>query len=252
MTTQTETGVGSKGRKRGGPLRINQAMIVDVARRLDPQTLTMQAVADQLGVDRKALNYHVTDRDGLLRLVAAGNFEATFAEGFGAHFEAAGITPDADWKTTIQTWAVCVRDGMVATGVVSNYFRLDDNLAVFEPAELVLQQMLRAGFDLDTAGRGLAFVTHFAMAVARDIIMERQFGEHPQAPEVRRLLEDAGDEGGYDAFRALAALEINGPQDIGHQFDFELDVFISGMQHRLDATSAAASRTDVTSARKRA
>jgi TetR/AcrR family transcriptional regulator, tetracycline repressor protein len=237
MTTQTETSAGSKGRKRGGPLRINQAMIVDVARKLGPQALTMQAVADELGVDRKALNYHVTDRDGLLRLVAASNFEATFAEGFGEHFVAAGITPAGDWQTTIRAWAVCVRDGMVATGVASNYFRLDDNLAVFEPAEIVLQQMLRAGFDLDTAGRGLAFVTHFAMAVAREIIMEAQFGEHPQAPEVRRLLEHGADQGGYDAFRALAALEINGPQDIGNQFEFELEVFIAGMERQLDLTT---------------
>ncbi|MBM7793062.1 TetR/AcrR family transcriptional regulator C-terminal domain-containing protein [Paenarthrobacter ilicis] len=236
MTIQAQDSTSSKGRKRGGPLRINQGMILRVARTMDPATLTMQAVADELGVDRKALNYHVTDREGLLRLLAADVFESTFTEGFGAYFDAAGGTVDADWKTAIRAWAVTVRDSMVSTNVVSNYFRLNsDNLAVFEPAELVLQHMIRAGFDLPTAGRGLAFVTHFAMAVGRDIIMEQQLGEHPQGPEVRRLLENAEDTGGYEAFRGLIALEINGPQDIQAQFEFEIDIFIAGMERRLDA-----------------
>lgn len=237
MTIQAESIPTSKGRKRGGPLRINQSMIVKAARGMDPATLTMQAVADELGVDRKALNYHVTDRKGLLRLLAADVFESSFTEGFSVHFEAAGVTADADWKTAIRAWAVTVRDSMVSTNVVSNYFRLNsENLAVFEPAELVLQLMMRAGFDLPTAGRGLAFVTHFAMAIGRDIIMEHQLGEHPQAPEVRRLIEKAEDAGGYEAFRALIALEINGPQDIGDQFDFEVDIFITGMERQLNTT----------------
>jgi TetR/AcrR family tetracycline transcriptional repressor len=195
----------------------------------------MQAVANELGVDRKALNYHVTDRDGLLRLLAADVFESTFAEGFQPYFDAAGLTADTDWKVAIRTWAVTVRDSMVAVGVASNFYRLSsDNLAVFEPAEFVLQQMLRAGYDLATAGRGLAFVTHFAMAVGRDIIMERQLGEHPQAAEVRQMLARGDDKTGYEAFRGLVALDINGPSDSNTQFDFEIRIFIDGMERRLD------------------
>jgi AcrR family transcriptional regulator len=249
MTAQDQVTTGSKGRKRGGPLRISQSMIVDAARGMDPQTLTMQAVADELGVDRKALNYHVTDREGLLRLLASDVFESSFAEAFQPYFDAAGVTADTDWRTAIRTWATTVRDSMVATGVVSNFYRLNsDTLAVFEPAEFVLQRMLAAGFDLPTAGRGLAFVTHFAMAIGRDIVMERQLGEHPQGPEVRRLLERGGDEAGYEAFRGLAALDINGPQDIEHQFEFELNVFIAGMAAQLEQRpSSASARTSETS-----
>lgn len=241
MTTHEDVKPPQK-RKRGGPLRINQGMIVQAARGMDPQTLTMQAVADELGVDRKALNYHVTDRDGLLRLLAEDVFEATFAEAFQPHFDAAGMTDDADWRTAIRTWAVTVRDSMVATGVTTNFFRINgDNLAIFEPAEFVLQRFIRAGFDLETAGRGLAFVTHFAMGVGRDIVMERQLGDHPQAQEVRRAFE-RGDSGGdgYEAFRGLIALEINGPRDIDRQFDFELDVFIAGMERALSESSPRA------------
>ncbi|GIM93444.1 hypothetical protein [Paractinoplanes toevensis] len=50
------------------------------ARDMDPATLTMQAVAERLGVDRKALNYHVTDRDGLLELVAQETLSSLLGE----------------------------------------------------------------------------------------------------------------------------------------------------------------------------
>ena len=39
---------------------------------------------------------------------------------------------------------------------------------------------------------------------------------------------------GYEAFRELVALDINGPTDSDTQFDFEIEVFIDGMQRRLD------------------
>lgn len=235
MTARSTTSTGSKGRKRGGPLRITRRRIVEAARGMDPQTLTMQAVADELGVDRKALNYHVTDRDGLLRLMAVDVFEMTAAEAFESYFEASGM-PD-DWRAAIRTWAVTVRDSMVASGFVSTYFPLGtDSLKVLQPAEIVLQQLLQAGFDLRTAGRALTFVTSFAMGVGRDLLLQKQAGEHPQAPEVRRLLELGGDSGDYEAFRALVQLEINSPADVDDQFEFEVEVFIAGMEQRLRST----------------
>ncbi len=233
MTTETAVS-GSRGRKRGGPLRINRDKIVEAARTLDPQTLTMQAVADELGVDRKALNYHVTDREGLLRLIAADVFEGTCAEAFQTYFDARGVAPDDDWRAAVRTWAVTVRDSLVATGIVSNYFPLGaDSVRVLEPAEFVLQQLLRAGFDLPTAGRALTGATRLAMGVGRDVLLAAQSGEHPQVPEVRRLLEEGGDATPLEAFRGLAELEINSPRDIETQFEFELDVFVTGLQSRL-------------------
>src|SRR5689334_6406529 len=49
-------------RRRGRPPTIDRAGIVAAARRLDPKTLTLQAVADDLGVQRQSLSYHVADR----------------------------------------------------------------------------------------------------------------------------------------------------------------------------------------------
>jgi|HubBroStandDraft_3_1064219.scaffolds.fasta_scaffold12670_6 AcrR family transcriptional regulator len=59
-------------RTRGRPARISRERIIAAARTIAPETLTMQKVADVLGVDPKALNYHVGDRDGLRQLVVSG------------------------------------------------------------------------------------------------------------------------------------------------------------------------------------
>jgi hypothetical protein len=138
----------------------------------------------------KALNYHVTNRGNLLRLVAEDVFESTFTDSFAEHFK---LAEDAtDWRGAIRSWAFAVRDSLVATGVLTNYYRISsDNLAVFETVELVLERLLEAGFDETPAGRALIFVTHFAMSVGRDQVMENRRGEHPQAAEVERLSETA-------------------------------------------------------------
>ncbi|GAB3584665.1 TetR/AcrR family transcriptional regulator C-terminal domain-containing protein [Leifsonia lichenia] len=221
---------GTPARKRGRPLQIDRSRILEVAKGLDPQTLTMQAVADELGVDRKAINYHVTDRDGLLRLVAADVFESRFADTFTAEV----LGSDGDWRATVRAWAMAIRDGMVATGVATMYYRIDtDNPAIFEPVELVLRRLVEAGFGREVASRALIFVTRLAMGVGRDTVMEKQMGEHPQGPEVRRVLSEGAAQGDYEELRWLVSADLNGPDDIDTQFAFELDFFIAGMERLL-------------------
>lgn len=221
-------------RKRGGTRRIDRAAIIDVAKTFDPQNLTMQAVADKMGVDRKALNYHVTDREGLLRLVAADVFESSFSEVFASHFSTEDAGNPGAWKKAVYAWATAVRDGMVAAGVPANYYVINsDNLSVFEPVELVLQQLIAAGFDQTAASRAVIFLTHFAMAVGRDIVMETQLGEHPQSAEVRRMLSGSAEAEKFEALQVLMKADLNALSDMQSQFDFEVDVFVRGMQQQL-------------------
>jgi TetR/AcrR family transcriptional regulator, tetracycline repressor protein len=232
MPTADTVNSGSRGRKRGGPRRVDRARIIEAAKSLDPQTLTMQAVADVLGVDRKALNYHVTDRDNLLRLVAEDSFESAFADNFGIYFSVPENVA-ADWRDALRAWAVAVRDSLAANGVLAAYYRITtDNLAIFEPVELVLKRLRDAGFDETTASRSVLLATHLAMAVGRDIVMENQLGVHPQVSEVRRLLAEAEEGDGYPGMRGMAATELNGPADIGAQFEFEIDILIQGLEHK--------------------
>ncbi len=234
MSVQDDATIGSKGRKRGGTLRISRDLILGAAKNVDPQNLTMQAVADELGVDRKALNYHVTDREGLMRLVAADVFATNFSEAFERHFDAADAAKPDAWKQAMYAWASAVRDGMVAAGTLVNYFVIDtDDLSVFEPAELVLRVVRVAGFDSVTAGRALIFMTHFGMGVGRDIVLQKQLGSHPQGAEVHRVL-DAVDEGAkFEELQSLISADLNSVTDIQAQFDFEVEMLVRGMEQSL-------------------
>lgn len=231
MSAPDEAPTGSKGRPRGGPRRISRAKILEAARNFDPETMTMQAVADELGVDRKALNYHVTDRAGLLKLIAADVFESSFSQAFQQRL--AEHPAGSDWERTLTAWCYAVRDGMVATGMLTNYYRIgSDDPTVFEPAELVLQCMIEEGFSPVIASRALILGTTFAMGLGRDIVLQRQLGEHPQGPEVRRVLETSTGDAPLGAIRAMVAAGINGPHDIEAQFEFEVETLIQGMRAR--------------------
>ncbi len=219
-------------RKRGGPRRIDRAMIVDAALALDPATLTMQAVARHLGVDRKALNYHVTDREGLLRLMTARAFENALVGAFAQ--TDAHATSSTGWRAAITTWVETFRDTLVATGVVCDYFPIvGDDPSVLDPAERVLNVLLRAGFDLTTAGRALSLATRLAMCGARDVLQLRQDHEHPQAVEVRRVLASDDQHDARQALRGLALLDVGSPHDVDQQLQFEIDVLLAGLEARL-------------------
>ena len=56
--------------RRGRPAELDLDRIVAVAGRMDPQRLTMSAVATELGVATSALYRWVDGRDGLLDLVS--------------------------------------------------------------------------------------------------------------------------------------------------------------------------------------
>lgn len=233
MQVQGEITAENPARKRGRPALISRSRILEVARTFDSETLTMQAVAAELGVARQALSYHVTDREGLLRLVAEDRFHVTFTETFARHMQTYEGSTDG-WKRAMYAWASAHRDGIAAAGVLANFYIISsDGAAVLEPAEIVLQTMISAGFDRTIAQRGLTLLTNLAMGVGRDVVLQKQYGEHPQAEELRRLV--AHDSAVQDYTEMLSIIEsgINTPDDIQNQFDFAVDVYIHGMERYL-------------------
>ncbi|WP_030438000.1 TetR/AcrR family transcriptional regulator C-terminal domain-containing protein [Actinoplanes subtropicus] len=210
-------------RRRGRPPRIDRARIVAVARTMDPSTLTMQAVAERLGVDRKALNYHVTDRDGLLELVAREALSD----------ELAGFEPPAgaSWPEVLRAFARQTRAGMVRTGAHFDHVRLPLGTGVraMEPAEHLLRTLLDAGFEPSVAGRALSMLAELMYASARDAILIHRLGEHPQITELNRMLAEA-DPADLPAIRRLRE---SGEGMDDEQFEFDLDVLIAGLEARL-------------------
>ncbi|XVU21299.1 TetR/AcrR family transcriptional regulator C-terminal domain-containing protein [Actinoplanes sp. CA-054009] len=214
----------SPPRRRGRPPRIDRARIVAVARRMDPATLTMQAVADELGVDRKALNYHVTDREGLLELVAFDKLQSSMDE----------IELPADWRAAVRVFATTTRDGMVRTGALFDYVKmsLPTGLSAMQPAERFLQVMVGAGFTPHDASRALAFIAEMVYASARDTVLIERYAEHPQVTELKRMLDQAPPES-LPMIRALSG--VAPPED---QFEFDLRVCVAGLATLLEEEHA--------------
>src|ERR1700755_143263 len=84
-------------RTRGRPARISRERIIAAARTIAPEALTMQKVADALGVDPKALKYHVGDRDALRALVAVDVFESELRR--------VKIPDGGDWRDVVRVYA---------------------------------------------------------------------------------------------------------------------------------------------------
>jgi len=213
-------------RGRGISVGLDRARIVAAARELDPATLTVQAVADVLGVDRKAITYHVSGREGLLHLLAE--------DAFTTRFEVVEIPPDADWQTGLRLIATSMRDILLGSGTAISHIRFDPSTraAALRPAEIVLAALVAAGFDETTAVRAIALVADVAMAHARGVLLNARAGGHPQRAELHEALS---------TMDAAASPYLRRIDDTGfstfdeEQFAFDLDVILRGLEARLVA-----------------
>lgn len=215
--------VRSHPRGRGRPARISREQIIAAARKLPPDGLTMQAVATELGVDRSALHYYVPDREALLELVAADIVQSEIG--------LAELPTGADWRDTLRTFGRHSRDAMVRAGAFSSYFRfpVTSDQKALSQTELVLGELIAAGLSESDAGRTLVMLSQLAAAVARDATMAHRGRPHPQLAEIERVLSTVDPGELVGARRFFATWDPASDE----QFEFDLDVFIAGVEQRL-------------------
>mgnify|MGYP001806395104 CR=1 FL=1 len=181
----------------------------------------MQAVADVLGVDPKALNYHVGDREALRELVAVDAFVVELGR--------MQIPTGGDWRDVLRCYASALRDAHRALGVLANYFRLPaSGLAALEPVEQVLQALVDAGFSVEDAGHILRLVSELGHAAGREAVFSSQSRAHPYVSEVATALDTAVAQD-FPLLRQVVAARDADPDD-GHHLDFGLDAIIAGLQ----------------------
>lgn len=183
----------------------------------------MQAVADALGVDRTALHYYVGDRDGLLELVVADLFDA--------ELRAIDLPDDADWQDILRAYANAIHQGVLKYGATRMNFRISgaggaQSLAL---TERVLAALVEGGFGIDDAGRILTLVSGLAMSAAHDVLGTADSRLHHQMPEVARALKSFPD----TDFPLLAAVVTRRADASASDFEFNLDVVITGLERRL-------------------
>ncbi len=210
-------------RGRGTRAGLTTARIIEAARELEPQGLTVQAVADRLGVDRAAVHHHVADIDTLRELVA---FDA-----FTVRLSPVTIPADTGWREACRLLALSMHDAMLAAGGLVTYLQLTlAEVTVLEPVEHTLRSMMDAGFDDETAARSLTALSSLAMAVARERLLGTRQNGHPQVPALREALkQDPARE--FAILRRLADADLVSFDDT--QLHTSIDLILDGMAVRL-------------------
>lgn len=187
----------------------------------------MQAVAEALGVDPKALNYHVGDRQGLRELVALDVFESELRR--------VELPADGDWRVVTRSYAAALRDAFTRLGVLATSFHLPaaSGLGALAPVESVLQALVGAGFDVDQAGRALTLITETAYAAGRAAVLAAQNRVHPNVPEIASALQSA-EQTDFPVLRRVVESSVGDGHDAA-QLEFDLTVIVAGLERVLAA-----------------
>ncbi|MFC1403404.1 TetR/AcrR family transcriptional regulator C-terminal domain-containing protein [Streptacidiphilus cavernicola] len=206
-------------RGRGNSVGLGPKQIVDAARTLPPERLTMQAVANLLGVDRKAIHNHVPDREALATLVALDALAANSTD--------VQIPEDADWQTASRIYAYGLVDGVIAVGGLARHLSQGSPLTAqtLDGTEAVLARLIEAGFDQATAQRYMAALTNICLAFARDVIDAAQEGTATRLHYLQAALAERD----ADHFPHLSRIARQ-PEDTydRQQLEFTLDIFLAG------------------------
>ncbi|WP_115726675.1 TetR/AcrR family transcriptional regulator [Actinomyces culturomici] len=228
----------ARKRTKGRPPRIDAEKIVEAARTLPPERVTMQGVAEVLGVDPTALNYHVGGRAGFMRLVALDRAR-TAAARFAAE------PTEGPWDERLRAFAVAMRTSIGSIGPLAPHLEYDSSaaFAYMGPIERILEALVEAGFDLETAARALTLVAHAAVhagkadarARARS---ERDAGPHRGGTSFLAFAAQSPDD--FPLIHRLVSGEVGGlaPREnwsSDRQFDFEIDAILAGLRALLDA-----------------
>lgn len=210
-------------RNRGERAGLDARTIVKAARAIEPGRLTMKAVADAIGVDRKALNYHVESRDELMAMVAADAFSAEFTD--------FPISCDATWQESCRLFSLGLVASLDRMGMLAEHFRVGHSCTsgFLRPGEIVLARLVAAGFESEDAARLLLLLSNMTISYARDKAMEAQ-GGRALAQRVRTELA-ACEKGGLPVTSNLLERGVDIASE--RQLQLGIDIFLRGAEHRL-------------------
>jgi AcrR family transcriptional regulator len=205
--------------------------ILRAARNIPREALTMQRVAEALGVDPKALNYHVGDREGLRELVALDVFETELRR--------IEIPAGGDWRDAVRSYVYAFREAVVKVGVLAESIRLPggQGLGALDVVERVLQALVDAGLDAAAAGRAVTLLTDLGYAAGRDALRSAENPVHPDVPGITSALKSAAANDFPVLREVMAAREHVAPDD--GQLEFNLALVIAGLERIAAVTRRA-------------
>lgn len=219
MSTAASSRPRARGRGESAGLDLRQ--ILDAARTLDPDALTMQAVADVLNVNRKALNHHVKDRATLLGIVAL--------DAFSAGFSSAEVSAAEDWRSACRIYAVSFTEAVAGAGDLAAHLWFGDALTSWflDPTEALFAKFDAAGFSGELTTRLVALLSSMCLAHARDVTQAAHTTGRPRANALRTAL-DGVDVNDYENLARISALGVDTYDRA--QLELTIDVFLTGAE----------------------
>ena len=171
-------------RRRGRPSQITFEQVVEAAVHLGLEHITVQAVADHLGVTRAAVYYYVSSSEELRR-IAAHRLLPSFDVMTGEH---------ATWQEWLRSFAAAGRQWRLANAdlvaqVAIPMSQLPSLLVVVDEGIEILEA---AGFPTERAGHALQFIGSILWINSQDEVVARQSGgHHPQGAGIGQAMADA-------------------------------------------------------------
>lgn len=165
MTVEGEDSqkAGRRKRRPGKRAGLDVDQIIAAAKTLPVEQLSMQSLADVLKVDRKALHYHVKDRQSLFELLARHTFSQRLMQ--------TKVTEASEWKEACRIYARDLTDSATGLAELVDYLWFGDMMEdlPLEPVESVFKHLNEAGFTDEEAIRLMTVLATLCLGHARDL-----------------------------------------------------------------------------------
>jgi AcrR family transcriptional regulator len=206
--------------RRGRPPSFDRNELVAAARHLGPDAMSLPAVAEQLGVARTSIYWHVRDREELGELV----LEAIIDEGQTALWK-----PESgcSWNAVMESYARTTRGGLLAA---EGWIRYATPRLVLRRAQLramneLIERLRECGFSIRDA-------THAFVFLFQIILASTGFSDAPVTVMHRALLSElaTGDTNDLQTLHDAAVAAARTSPDA--QFEYDLECALRGIADR--------------------
>lgn len=205
-------------RRPGKRAGLDVGQIIAAARTLPPEGLSMQSLADALKVDRKALHYHVKDRQSLFELVARDAFSQLLAQ--------CSVADAGNWKDACRNYARSLAASAVAVAEWADCLWFGDVMTglSLEPVEALFRHLHEAGFSDEEAVRLVSVLATVCLGHARDLAEARKESTRTR-PGLLKSALDVKERPGFSNLERISALGVNtyGPEQLGFSIELILD-----------------------------
>ncbi|MEU4361111.1 hypothetical protein [Promicromonospora sp. NPDC023987] len=211
----------AKRRPQGVKAGLSLSDILSAASSIAPEDLTMQAVANRLGVDRKAVNHHVSDRETLLRLVAS--------EAFARSFATVTIPAESDWREASRIYGYGIAAAVAALGSLAGHVRVSrsTDALLLAATEAVLAKLVEAGFDLETGMRAVAMLSDICDTYGQGVALTTTGGAGMRDQWLHEVLRELPEEN--PRYLSEAARSWTNTYD-ARQLDVSIEIFVRGLE----------------------